>query len=303
MITGAAQIDGAILVVAADDGAAPQTREHVILARQVGVEHLVVAINKADLLDGDPELLELVELELRELLSAYGYDGDSVPMVPVSALGAVDGEPRWEASVETLMEAVDQAIPTPARPLDEPFLLAVEGVQSITGRGTVVTGMVTRGRLSVGDEVEVTGLREPIRAVVTGIESFRRTMTETEAGDNVGLLLRGVDKDSVQRGMVVAAVGSIVPQQRFTASLYVLGADEGGRQRPFGSGYAPQFFFLTAGVTGVIDTEASVVHPGDHVSAEVQLQRPVSLDAGMTFAVREGNRTVGAGTVTDVHGG
>jgi len=303
MITGAAQVDGAILVVSAVDGAGPQTREHVILARQVGVEHLVVAINKADL--ADPELLELVELELRELLSTYGYPGDTVPMVAVSALGALDGDDHWETAILRLMEAVDQTILEPNRKVDEPFLLAVEGVQSITGRGTVVTGMVTRGRLTVGDEVEITGLREPTRAVATGIESFRRTMTETEAGDNVGLLLRGVDKDTVQRGMVVAAPGSIATRRRFDANLYVLGADEGGRRRPFTDGYAPQFFFLTAGVTGIINTandgaDGTVVHPGDHVAVKVELQRPVALDVGMTFAVRAGHRTVGAGTVTAV---
>ncbi|MGH1503807.1 MAG: elongation factor Tu [Acidimicrobiales bacterium] len=300
MITGAAQVDGAILVVSGADGAAPQTREHVILARQVGVEHLVVAVNKADL--ADPELLELVELELRELLSTYGYDGDAVPIVPVSALGALDGEPEWEASVVALMEAVDATIPVPDRALDEPFLLAVEGVQSITGRGTVITGMVTRGRVAVGDTVEVVGLRDGVEAVVTGIESFRRTMSEAEAGDNVGLLLRGVDKTSVERGMVVCAPGSIAPRHRFRANLYALSADEGGRRRPFGSGYAPQFFFLTAGVTGTITlADGGVVQPGDHTVIDVELGRPVALDVGLDFAVREGNRTIGAGSITAVH--
>ena len=299
MITGAAQVDGAILVVSADDGAAPQTREHVILARQVGVEHLVVALNKADI--ADPELLELVELEVRELLSSYGYDGDSVPVVPVSALGALNGEGEWVTSISTLMDAVDTAIPEPDRATDRPFLMAVEGVQTITGRGTVVTGMVNRGRLGTGDTVEIVGLRDPIEAVVTGIESFRRTMTETEAGDNVGLLLRGVDKDAVERGMVVSAPGSIQPQRRFTANLYALGADEGGRRRPFSSGYAPSFYFLTAGVTGTITVEDdAVVNPGSHVEIRAELQRPAALDVGLDFAIREGNRTIGAGTITAI---
>lgn len=297
MITGAAQVDGAILVVSAIDGAGPQTREHIVLARQVGVEHLVVAINKADL--ADPELLELVELEVRDLLSSLGYDGDRVPVVPVSALGALEGDSRWVASVLALLDAADEAIPEPDRMVDAPFLLSVEGVQTITGRGTVVTGMVTRGRLGVGDTVEVTGLQEPLEAVVTGIESFRRSMSSCEAGDNVGLLLRGIDRDRVTRGMVVAAPGSVEPRTRFRAELYVLGTDEGGRTRPFSVGYAPQFFFLTAGVTGIIvDADEPVIHPGDDVAIVVELQRPAAIDVGMTFAVREGNRTVGAGTVT-----
>ena len=299
MITGAAQVDGAILVVSGADGAAPQTREHIILARQVGVEHLVVAINKAD--QADPELLELVELELRELLEAHGYDSDAVPMVAVSALGALQGDAKWEATIMELLDAVDAAIPLPDRSTSDPFLLAVEGVQTITGRGTVVTGMVTRGRLSVGDTVEVVGLREPVEAVVTGIESFRRTMTEAEAGDNVGLLLRGVDKDAVERGMVVSAPGSIEPQRDITASVYVLSKEEGGRSRPFQSGYAPQFFFLTAGVTGVITIDDGVpVQPGSRCDVRVALQRPAAIDVGLTFAMREGNRTIGAGTITAI---
>ncbi len=301
MITGAAQVDGAILVVSGADGAAPQTREHVILARQVGVEHLVVAINKADI--ADPDLLDLVELELRELLSTYGYDGEHVPIVAVSALGALDGDPTWVASVRELLDVVDRTIPVPARSVDEPFLLAVEGVQSISGRGTVVTGMVTRGRISVGDTVEAVGLRRPVEAVVTGIESFRRTMTDAEAGDNIGVLLRGVDRDAVERGMVLCAPGSIVPRQRFTATLYALSAEEGGRRRPFGSGYAPQFHFLTAGVTGTISLpDGELVRPGDHARIEVVLQRGVALDVGLDFAVREGSRTIGAGTILDVGG-
>ena len=299
MITGAAQVDGAILVVSADDGAAPQTREHVILARQVGVEHLVVAINKADI--ADPELLELVELEVRDLLSTYGYDGDSVPVVAVSALGALNAEAQWEASIIELLDAVDAAIPEPDRATDEPFLMAVEGVQTITGRGTVVTGSVTRGRLAVGETVEVVGLRDPVEAVVTGIESFRRTMTETEAGDNVGMLLRGVDRDTVERGMVVTAPGAIQPQTRFDANLYALGEDEGGRRRPFGTGYAPQFFFLTAGVTGTITVvDGGLVQPGSQAEIRVELQRAAALDVGLDFAIREGNRTIGAGTITGI---
>ena len=299
MITGAAQVDGAILVVSAADGPMPQTREHVILARQVGVAHLVVALNKAD--DADDELLQLVELELRELLGAHGYDGDAVPMVPVSATGALAGEERWVRAITDLMDAVDATIPDPVRAVDAPFLLAVEGIQSITGRGTVLTGLVSRGAIAIGDEVEVIGLREPVRSVVTGIESFHRTMTACEAGDNVGLLLRGVGKEQVERGMVVARPGSITPQRRFTASLYALGADEGGRRRPFASGYAPQFFFLTAGVTGVITVvDGQPVQPGAHAEVTVELQRPVAIDVGLDFAVREGNRTVGAGTITSL---
>ena len=299
MITGAAQVDGAILVVSGADGAAPQTREHIILARQVGVEHLVVAINKAD--QADAELLELVELELRDMLEAHGYDSDAVPMIPVSALGALEGDPAWEATIMELLDAVDATIPLPDRSIADPFLLAVEGVQTITGRGTVVTGMVTRGRLTVGDTVQVVGLREPVDAVVTGIESFRRTMTEAEAGDNVGLLLRGVDKDAVERGMVVCAPGSIEPQRELTASVYVLSKEEGGRSKPFFSGYAPQFFFLTAGVTGVITVDDGMpVQPGSRCDVQVTLQRPVAIDVGLTFAMREGNRTIGAGTITTI---
>ncbi len=299
MITGAAQVDGAILVVSAADGPMPQTREHVILARQVGVDHLVVALNKADA--ADPELLQLVELELREMLSAYGYDGAAVPMVAVSATGALAGEDRWEQAIVDLMDTVDTAIPTPVRAVDQPFLLAVEGIQSITGRGTVVTGLVTRGRLAAGDEVELVGLRAPRRAVVTGIESFRRTLAEAEAGDNVGLLLRGVGRDEVERGMVAAAPGSITPQRRFAATLYALAAAEGGRRRPFGTGYAPQFFFLTAGVTGTLTVDdGTMVAPGSHAAVTVELGREVAIDTGLDFAVREGNRTVGAGTITAV---
>ncbi len=307
MITGAAQVDGAILVVSGVDGTEAQTREHVILARQVGVEHLVVAINKADLADAD--LLELVELEVRELLTAHGYDGDGVAVVAVSALEALNGDPAWEDTIVALIDAVEAGIPVPERAVDEPFLLAVEGVQTITGRGTVVTGLVTRGRIAPGDPVEVVGLRSPVSSVVTGVESFRRTMTTAEAGDNVGLLLRGVDHGAVERGMVVCAPGSIEPRQRFRASFYALGPEEGGRRRPFAAGYAPQFFFLTAGVTGAISLVAAadggagtgLVHPGDHAEIEVELGRPVALAVGLDFAMREGNRTIGAGTITAIH--
>ncbi|MEM9613677.1 MAG: elongation factor Tu [Actinomycetota bacterium] len=307
MITGAAQVDGAILVVSGVDGTEAQTREHVILARQVGVEHLVVAINKADL--ADPDLLELVELDVRELLSAHGYDGDGVAVVAVSALGALDGDATWEETIVALIDAVEAGIPVPERAVDVPFLMAVEGVQTITGRGTVVTGLVTRGRISTGDPVEVVGLRTPVSSVVTGIESFRRTMTTAEAGDNVGLLLRGVDHGAVERGMVVCAPGSIEPRQRFRARFYALGPNEGGRKRPFSDGYAPQFFFLTAGVTGTISvvadredqTGSGLVHPGDHAEIEVELGRPVAIAVGLDFAMREGNQTIGAGTITAVH--
>jgi elongation factor Tu len=297
MITGAAQVDGAILVVSAADGPMPQTREHVVLARQVGVRHLVVALNKADL--ADPELLELVTLELRELLGTHGYDGDAVPMVPVSATGALAGEARWEDAIVGLMDAVDATVPDPDRAVGAPFLLAVEGIQSITGRGTVVTGLVTRGRVAVGDEVELVGLRSPLRTVVTGIESFRRTMAEAVAGDNVGLLLRNVPRSCVERGMVVARPGSVLPRRRFAARLYALGPAEGGRHRPFRSGYSPQFFFLTAGVTGVVTVpDGAPVPPGAHADVTVELGRDAAVDVGLDFAVREGNRTVGAGTIT-----
>jgi len=299
MITGAAQVDGAILVVSAADGPMPQTREHVILARQVGVQHLVVALNKADA--ADDELLELVELELREMLGAHGYDADAVPMIVVSATGALEGDPRWEAAIIELMDAVDAAIPEPVRAVDQPFLMAVEGIQSITGRGTVLTGLITRGHVEQGAEVEVVGLREPVRSVVTGIESFRRTMTEAIAGDNVGLLLRGVGKDQVERGMIVAQPGSINPRRRFAATLYALSPAEGGRGRPFVSGYSPQFFFLTAGVTGVVDVVGGApVAPGSHAEITVELGRDVAIDVGLDFAVREGNRTIGAGTITEL---
>ncbi|MFJ5518123.1 elongation factor Tu [Streptomyces griseoluteus] len=297
MVTGAAQLDGAILVVSALDGIMPQTAEHVLLARQVGVDHLVVALNKADA--GDEELADLVELEVRELLTAHGYPGESVPVVRVSGLKALAGDPRWTASVEALLDAVDTCVPTPERYLDAPFLLPVENVLTITGRGTVVTGAVERGRLRVGDRVEVLGAG--VESVVTGLETFGRPMPEAQAGDNVAVLLRGVPRDAVRRGHVVAAPGSVVPGRRFTARVYVLTGAEGGRSRPLSTGYRPQFYLRTADVAGAVDLgEAGIARPGDTVEMTVELDREVPLEPGLGFAVREGGRTVGAGTVTSV---
>ncbi|CAM5606524.1 elongation factor Tu [Streptomyces pilosus] len=297
MVTGAAQLDGAILVVSALDGIMPQTAEHVLLARQVGVDHIVVAINKADA--GDEELTDLVELEVRDLLSAHGYGGDSAPVVRVSGLKALEGDPRWTASVDALLDAVDTYVPMPERYLDAPFLLPVENVLTITGRGTVVTGAVERGTVRVGDRVEVLGAEA--ETVVTGLETFGKPMQEAQAGDNVALLLRGVPRDAVRRGHVVAAPGSVVPSRRFTARLYVLSAREGGRTTPLSTGYRPQFYIRTADVVGDVDLgEAGVARPGDTVTVTVELGRDVPLEAGLGFAVREGGRTVGAGTVTSV---
>ncbi|MGV9340639.1 elongation factor Tu [Streptomyces sp. NPDC003688] len=297
MVTGAAQLDGAILVVSALDGIMPQTAEHVLLARQVGVNHLVVAMNKADV--GDEELADLVELEVRELLTAQGYDGDAVPVVRVSGLKALEGDPRWTASIEALLDAVDTYVPMPERYLDAPFLLPVENVLTITGRGTVVTGAVERGTVRVGDRVEVLGAE--VESVVTGLETFGKPMDEAQAGDNVALLLRGVPRDAVRRGHVVAAPGSVTPGRRFTARVYVLSAREGGRTTPVTTGYRPQFYIRTADVVGDIDLgEAAVARPGDTVEMTVELGREVPLEPGLGFAVREGGRTVGAGTVTSV---
>ncbi|CAL9379694.1 elongation factor Tu [Streptomyces sp. enrichment culture] len=297
MVTGAAQLDGAILVVSALDGIMPQTAEHVLLARQVGVDHIVVALNKADA--GDEELTDLVELEVRDLLTAHGYGGDSVPVVRVSGLGALEGDPRWTASIEALLDAVDTYVPMPERYLDAPFLLPVENVLTITGRGTVVTGAVERGVVRVGDRVEVLGAS--VETVVTGLETFGKPMEEAQAGDNVALLLRGVPRDAVRRGHVVAAPGSVVPGRRFTARVYVLSAREGGRTTAVSSGYRPQFYLRTADVVGVVDLgEAAVARPGDTVVMTVELGRDVPLEAGLGFAIREGGRTVGAGTVTEV---
>ncbi|MFJ6904725.1 elongation factor Tu [Streptomyces griseoluteus] len=297
MVTGAAQLDGAILVVSALDGIMPQTAEHVLLARQVGVDHLVVALNKADA--GDEELADLVELEVRELLTAQGYPGESVPVVRVSGLKALAGDPRWTASVEALLDAVDTYVPMPERYLDAPFLLPVENVLTITGRGTVVTGAVERGRLRVGDRVEVLGAG--VESVVTGLETFGKPMPEAQAGDNVAVLLRGVPRDAVRRGHVVAAPGSVVPGRRFTARVYVLAGAEGGRSKPLSTGYRPQFYLRTADVAGEVGLgEAGIARPGDTVEMTVELDREVPLEPGLGFAVREGGRTVGAGTVTSV---
>lgn len=302
MVTGAAQLDGAILVVSALDGIMPQTAEHVLLARQVGVNHIVVALNKADAVDDgeDTVLTDLVELEVRELLTAHGYGGDSVPVVRVSGLKALEGDPRWTAAVEALLDAVDTYVPMPERYLDAPFLLPVENVLTITGRGTVVTGAVERGTIRVGDRVDVVGAG--LETVVTGLETFGRPMEEAQAGDNVALLLRGVARGSVRRGHVVAAPGSVEPRRRFTAQVYVLSAREGGRTTPVATGYRPQFYIRTADVVGDVDLgEVTVARPGDTVTMTVELGRDVPLEAGLGFAIREGGRTVGAGTVTAVH--
>ncbi|MCX4565631.1 elongation factor Tu [Streptomyces viridodiastaticus] len=297
MVTGAAQLDGAILVVSALDGIMPQTAEHVLLARQVGVDHIVVALNKADA--GDEELTDLVELEVRDLLTAHGYGGDTAPVIRVSGLKALEGDPRWTASIEALLDAVDTYVPVPERYLDAPFLLPVENVLTITGRGTVVTGAVERGTVRVGDRVRVLGA--DTETVVTGLETFGKPMEEAQAGDNVALLLRGVPRDAVRRGHVVAAPGSVTPSRRFTARLYVLSAREGGRTTPLSTGYRPQFYIRTADVVGNVDLgEAAVARPGDTVTVTVELGRDVPLEPGLGFAVREGGRTVGAGTVTEV---
>ncbi|MFE8007046.1 elongation factor Tu [Streptomyces sp. NPDC057418] len=295
MVTGAAQLDGAILVVSALDGIMPQTAEHVLLARQVGVDHIVVALNKADA--GDPELTDLVELEVRELLSAHGYGGDTLPVVRVSGLRALEGDPRWTASIDGLLDAIDTYVPMPVRYTDAPFLLSVENVLTITGRGTVVTGAVERGTVRVGDRVSVLGA--DIETVVTGLETFGKPMESAEAGDNVALLLRGVERDRVRRGHVVAAPGSVSPSRRFTARVYVLSAREGGRTTPVTTGYRPQFYIRTADVVGDVDLgDTAVARPGDTVTMTIELGRDVPLEAGLGFAIREGGRTVGAGTVT-----
>ncbi|WP_330329284.1 elongation factor Tu [Streptomyces sp. NBC_00536] len=302
MVTGAAQLDGAILVVSALDGVMPQTAEHVLLARQVGVDHIVVALNKADA--GDPELTDLVELEVRELLSSHGYGGDSAPVVRVSGLGALEGDPRWTEAVLALLDAVDTYVPMPVRYTDAPFLLPVENVLTITGRGTVVTGAVERGTVRMGDRVALLGAAgEPTLTVVTGLETFGKPMDRAEAGDNVAILLRGVPREGIRRGDVVAAPGSVVPRRRFTAQVYVLSAREGGRTTPLASGYRPQFYVRTADVVGDVDLgEAGLARPGETVAMTVELGRDVPLEAGLGFAIREGGRTVGAGTVTSVLG-
>jgi translation elongation factor TU len=299
MVTGAAQIDGAILVVSAEDGAMPQTREHVVLAKQVGVRHVVVALNKADTVH-DAELLDLVELEVRELLSRYGFPGEEIPVVRVSGLLALRGDPYWGRRIEDLLEAVDTYVPVPARILDRPFLMPIENVLTITGRGTVVTGVVEQGAVRLGDHVEVVGLGETVTSVATGLETFGQTMGHAEAGDNTAMLLRGVRRDQVRRGQVVAVPGAIRPHAVFRAEVYVLGADEGGRSRPFFSGYRPQFHLRTTDVDGEISLgeDGGMAMPGDTVTMTVTLGRAIALDEGLGFAIREGRRTVGAGTVT-----
>jgi elongation factor Tu len=301
MITGAAQMDGAILVVAATDGPMPQTREHILLARQVGVPFIVVAMNKVDAVD-DAELLDLVELEVRELLKSYQFPGDEIPVVRVSALGALNGEGKWEKALEELMEAVDSYIPLPQREVDKPFLMPIEDIFSISGRGTVVTGRVERGKVKVGEEIEIVGMRPTVKRVVTGVEMFKKLLDEGVAGDNVGLLLRGTEKEDVERGQVIAKVGSITPHTKFKAETYILTKEEGGRHTPFFNGYRPQFYFRTTDVTGVakLPEGTEMVMPGDNVSLEIELITPIAMEKGLRFAIREGGRTVGAGTITDI---
>ena len=301
MITGAAQIDGAILVVSAADGPMPQTREHVLLARQVGVPFIVVALNKSDTVD-DPELLELVELEIRELLNEYEFPGDDTPIVSVSALKALEGDADWAAKILELMESVDSYIPEPERDVTKPFLMPVEDVMSITGRGTVVTGKVELGIVNVGDEVEIVGLKDTEKTTVTGIEMFRKLLDQGQAGDNVGVLLRGTKKEDVERGQVLCKPGSITPHTDFEASVYVLTKEEGGRHKPFFSNYRPQFYFRTTDVTGSIELPSGteMVMPGDNTEMTVTLGKPIAMDEGLRFAIREGGRTVGAGRVVKI---
>jgi elongation factor Tu len=301
MITGAAQVDGAILVVSAADGPMPQTREHVLLARQVGVPSIVVALNKCDMVD-DPELLDLVELEVRELLTSYEYPGDDVPVVQISALKALEGDETWMAKVDELLEACDTYIPEPVRDTDKPFLMPIEDVFSITGRGTVVTGRVEQGALKKMEEVEIVGLRETRKTIATDLEMFRKLLDEITAGDNVGVLLRGIDKDEVERGQVLAKPGSITPHTEFMSNVYILSKEEGGRHTPFFDGYKPQFYFRTTDVTGVAHLPEGVemVMPGDNVEMRVELDKPIAMEDGLRFAIREGGRTVGAGRVTKV---
>ena len=301
MVTGAAQMDGAILVVAATDGPMPQTREHILLARQVNVPALVVFMNKCDMVD-DEEMLELVEMDMRDLLSQYDYDGDNTPVIRGSALGALNGEPEWVEKVMELMQAVDTWIPLPPRDVDKPFLMPVEDVFSITGRGTVATGRIEAGRVKVGDEVQILGLGADRKSVVTGVEMFRKILDEGEAGDNVGLLLRGIDKNEVKRGMVICHPGQVKPHDHFKAQVYILKKEEGGRHTPFHNNYRPQFYIRTLDVTGEIKLPEGVemVMPGDNVEIDVKLITPVACDAGLRFAIREGGRTIGSGQITGV---
>src|SRR6201982_1504340 len=301
MITGAAQMDGAILVVAATDGPMPQTREHILLARQVGVPAIVVFLNKCDMVE-DAELLELVELEVRELLKSYQFPGDKIAVIKGSALQALNGDAKWEKTIDELMDAVDKNVPLPVRDVDKPFAMPIEDIFSISGRGTVVTGRVERGKVKVGEEVEIVGFRATQKKVVTGVEMFRKLLDEGMAGDNVGLLLRGTEKEEVERGQVVAKPGSITPHTKFKAEAYVLTKEEGGRHTPFFTGYRPQFYFRTTDVTGAVKLPQGVemVMPGDNVSAEITLITPVALEKGLRFAIREGGHTVGAGAVTEI---
>jgi len=303
MVTGAAQMDGAILVVAATDGPMPQTREHILLARQVGVPQLVVFMNKVDMVD-DPELLELVEMEIRELLSFYNYDGDNIPVIQGSALGGLNGDDKWVGSINELMAAVDSFIPTPARETDKPFLMPVEDVFSITGRGTVATGRIERGIINSGEGVEILGMgaAENLKSVVTGVEMFRKILDRGEAGDNVGLLLRGIEKEAIRRGMVICKPGSVKPHAKFKAEVYVLSKEEGGRHTPFFNRYRPQFYFRTTDVTGEIMLPEGVemVMPGDNLTIDVTLINKIAMEKGLRFAIREGGRTVGAGQVTEI---
>ncbi|HEV3249839.1 MAG TPA: elongation factor Tu [Puia sp.] len=302
MITGAAQMDGAILVVAATDGPMPQTKEHILLARQVGVPRMVVFMNKVDLVD-DPELLELVEMEIRELLTFYGFDGDNTPIIQGSATGALAGEEKWIKAIDELMAAVDSYIPLPPRPVDQPFLMSVEDVFSITGRGTVATGRIERGRVKVGEGIEIVGLMEaPLTSTVTGVEMFRKLLDQGEAGDNAGLLLRGIEKNQVRRGMVLCKPGSITPHTDFKGEVYVLSKEEGGRHTPFFNKYRPQFYFRTTDVTGEVELPAGteMVMPGDNTPLTVKLIQPIAMEKGLKFAIREGGRTVGAGQVTEI---
>ncbi len=302
MITGAAQMDGAILVVAATDGPMPQTKEHILLARQVGVPQVVVFMNKVDLVD-DPELLELVEMEIRELLTSYGFDGDNTPIIQGSATGALAGDEKWIAKIDELMDAVDSYIPLPPRLVDLPFLMSVEDVFSITGRGTVATGRIERGRIKVGEPVEIVGLMEkPLTSTCTGVEMFKKLLDEGEAGDNAGLLLRGIEKTQIRRGMVLCKPGSITPHTEFKGEVYVLSKEEGGRHTPFFNKYRPQFYFRTTDVTGEVTLNAGteMVMPGDNTSLNVVLIQPIAMEKGLKFAIREGGRTVGAGQVTEI---
>ena len=302
MITGAAQMDGAILVVAATDGPMPQTKEHILLARQVGVPQIVVFMNKVDLVD-DPELLELVEMEVRELLTSYGFDGDNTPIIQGSASLGLAGEPEWVAKIEELMDAVDTYIPLPPRPVDLPFLMSVEDVFSITGRGTVATGRIERGRIKVGEGIEIVGLMEaPLTSTVTGVEMFKKLLDEGEAGDNAGLLLRGIEKSQIRRGMVLCKPGSLTPHTEFKGEVYVLSKEEGGRHTPFFNKYRPQFYFRTTDVTGecTLPEGTEMVMPGDNIGLTVKLIQPIAMEKGLKFAIREGGRTVGAGQVTEI---